>query len=192
MNSRLFFLLLICLCPLSACVPAFVAAGAASAGGAIIYDERSIDIMYHDTEIIQQALYNLKSDPDLKGLTHINVTCFNYTVLIVGQVARPELRAKAYKLVSDIPGVKRIYNEITVEGLTSAATRSSDTWITTKVKSAMLAEKGLHAAQIKVVTENGVVYLMGLVTQKRAEIATNVARSVMGVRKVVRAFEYLQ
>lgn len=192
MNNKLIIVLLSCIYPLSACVPAFVAAGAASAGGAIIYDERSLDTMYHDTEITQQALHNLKSDPDLKGLTHINVTCFNYTVLMVGQVARPELRTKAYKLVSDIPSVKRIYNEIAVEGLTSAATRSSDTWITTKVKSAMLTEKGLHSAQIKVVTEDGVVYLMGLVTHKHADIASNVARSVMGVRKVVRAFEYLQ
>jgi len=184
------FLLLVCLYPLSGCAPVIVAAGA-SAGGAVIYDERSLDTIYHDAEITQQAQYNLKSDPALKGLTHINVTSFNGTVLMVGQVARSELRPKAYQLVSDIPGVKHIHNELTVEGLTSAATRSSDVWITTKVKSAILAEKGLHSAQIKVLTENGVVYLMGLVTQKHADTATNVARSVMGVRKVVRAFEYL-
>ena len=185
-------LLLICLCyPLSGCAPAIVAAGA-SAGGAVIYDERSLDTMYHDTEITQQAKYNLKSDADLKGLAHINVASFNRTVLMVGQVARPELRAKAYKLVSDVTGIKRIHNEVTVEGLTSTSTRSNDVWITTKVKSAMLTEKGLHSAQIKVVTENGVVYLMGLVTQKHADIATNVARSVAGVRTVVKVFEYLQ
>lgn len=184
------FLLLACCNLMSGCAPVLVAAGT-SAGGVVIYDERSLDTIYHDTEITQQAQYNLKSDPDLKGLTHINVASFNGTILMVGQVARPELRPKAYQLIRDIPGVKHIHNELTVEGLTSATTRSSDVWITTKVKSAMLAEKGLHSAQIKVLTENGIVYLMGLVTQKHADIATNVARSVMGVRKVVRAFEYL-
>ena len=184
------FLFLIFLPLLSGCAPAIIAAGA-SAGGAVIYDERSLDTIYHDIEITQQAQYNLKSDPDLKGLTHINVASFNGAVLMVGQVARPELQAKAHKLISDIIGVKHIHNELTVEGLTSAGTRSSDVWITTKVKSAMLAEKGLHSAQIKVLTENGVTYLMGLVTQKHANTATNVTRSVMGVRKVVRVFEYL-
>ena len=183
-------LLAICLYPFYGCAPVIVAAGA-SAGGVIVYDERSLDTMYHDAEITQQAQYSINSDPDLKQLSHINVASFNRTVLIVGQVTEPELRTKAYKLVSEVPGITRIHNEITVENLTSAKIRSNDIWITTKVKSALLAEKGLHSAQIKVVTENKTVYLLGLVTQKHADIATNVTRSVMGVNKVVRAFEYL-
>lgn len=183
--------LVFCLYLLQGCAPVIVAAGA-SAGGVIIYDERSLDTMYHDAEIAQQAQYNIKSDSDLKERSHINIASFNRTVLIVGQVTEPELRAKAYKLVSEVPGIARIHNEITVENLSSAKTRSNDTWITTKVKSALLAEKGLRSAQIKVLTENKTVYLLGLVTQKHADVATNVARSVIGVNKVVRAFEYLQ
>lgn len=183
-------LLLMGLNLLSGCAPVIVAAGA-SAASAVIYDERNIDAMYHDAEIAQQARHNIKTDPELEGLNHISIASFNGNVLMVGQVARSELSSKAYQLVNEVQGVKHIHNEVTVEGLTSTATRSNDAWITTKVKSAMLAEKGLHSAQIKVITENGVVYLMGLVTQRHAEIATTVARSVKGVRKVVRAFEYL-
>jgi osmotically-inducible protein OsmY len=192
MYKKLFLVvLIICLYPLPGCAPLIVAAGA-SAGGVVIYDERSLDTMYHDAEITEQAQYTIKSDPDLKKLSHLNVSSFNRTVLIVGQVSQAELRAKAYKLVSEVSGITRIHNAITVENLTSAKTRSNDIWITTKVKSALLAEKGLRSAQIKVVTENKTVYLLGLVTQKNGDIASNVARSVTGVNKVVRAFEYLQ
>ena len=109
----------------SGCAPVLVAAGA-SAGGAVIYDERSLDTIYHDAEITHQAHYNLKSDPDLKDQTHIQVSSFNTTVLMVGQVPNPELRAKAYKLVSEVHGVTRIHNELTLDRPSSTTTRSKD------------------------------------------------------------------
>src|SRR5262249_27678907 len=97
----------------------------------------------------------------------------------------------AYNLVNNIPHIKRIYNEVVITQPTSNMVRSKDTWITTKVVTKMLAEKGLRSTQIKVVTENSVVYLMGLVTHSQGNLAAVVASQVSGVTQVVKLFEYL-
>jgi osmotically-inducible protein OsmY len=88
-----------------------------------------------------------------------------------------------------VKNVSRVYNEITVEAPTSSWQRSHDAWITTKIKTEMLAKPGLHSTQIKVITENDVVYLMGVLSERQATIAINVARQVDGVIKVVKVFE---
>jgi osmotically-inducible protein OsmY len=188
MKLRLLFLGIFA-ASLSACVPAALVVGA-TAGGAIVYDNRSIKTMAKDKESELQADLKLRQDSQLKT-AHIDATTFNQIMLLVGQAPTAEISQRAYDVVSRIPNIKRIYNEITIGQPTSLARRSQDTWITTKVKTKMLAEKGLHSTQIKVVTENGVVYLMGLVTRSQGNLAAEVASRISGVQKVVKLFEYL-
>ncbi len=122
---------------------------------------------------------------------NISVTSFNGYVLITGQVPDESMKAKTSDGIRDIRGVRRIYNELVVSGNTSALTRSSDTWLTTKVKSSLLASEEIQGNRVTVVTEDGVVYLMGLVSQAEAERIVEVARSTGGVEKVVQIFEWI-
>lgn len=175
----------------AAAVPIAVVAGAA-AGGAVIYDKRSFKTMSEDQNARSYAQSWLNSDSVLKGRSHISISVFNQIALLVGQAQTPEIRDRAYQIVSRVKNIKRIYNEITITQSISTLRRANDDWITTKVKTAMLAKPGLHSTNLKVVTENNVVYLMGLVTRKQATLATDAARRVSGVKKVVRVFEYEQ
>jgi osmotically-inducible protein OsmY len=93
--------------------------------------------------------------------------------------------------VADVPKVRKVHNEVVVAAPSSMLSRSGDTLTTGKVKTALVNDEGIDAARVKVVTENGVVFLMGLVTQKEADSATEVARRVGGVQRVVRIFEYI-
>ena len=162
----------------------------ATAGGAVVYDKRSFKAINEDrhaTEIAQTLIDHSKT---LKGRSHISVATFNHIMLMIGQAQTPELRDYAYKLVSNVKHVQRIYNEVIIAGSTSLIQRANDAWITTKEKASMLAAKGLNSTQIKVVTESSVVYLMGLVSREQGKLAANVARRVPGVRKVVKVFQY--
>ena len=178
--------------PLVGCVPAVIIAGAAGAtiGGAVIYDKRSYKVMNQDHNARVYAQQRIDKDPMLKGHSHISVAVFNNIALLVGQAQTPEIRDRAYQIVSKTPNVKRIYNEITIAGPTSTMQRANDSWITTKVRTAMLGKSGLHSSNLKVVTENGVVYLMGNVSRQQAALATSVARRILRVTKVVKVFEY--
>ncbi|WP_200821211.1 BON domain-containing protein [Oceanicoccus sp. KOV_DT_Chl] len=146
---------------------------------------------YLDDEIIEtKALVNIdKADPEL-AQSHIVVVSYNRIVLLAGQVRSEELRQLAAATVAKIGNVRRVNNEITVSGTSSLVARSNDSWITTKVKTKLLADSAIEGGRIKVVTENGVVYLMGLVTKDEASRAAEAARTTAGVQKVVRIFEY--
>jgi len=175
---------------LSACVPVLLVAAGATLGGAVVYDKRSVTTMAEDRDAASRLLKQISEEPELKSQTHIIISTFNHVLLLAGQATTEEQRNRVYQMASSVPHLKRIYNEITIEPPTSGSVQAEDSWITTKVKSKMLAEKGLSSTEIKVVTENSVVYLMGLVTHKQADLAATVASSVSGVSKVVRIFEY--
>ncbi len=191
--SRIKKLFIVCCLPifLSACIPAALVLGA-TAGGAVIYDKRSMNTILHDQEAATQAAHRINNDPTLKKGAHIVLAVFNHVLLLVGQTKTQQQRDTAYNLVTGIKNVNRVYNEITIQKPTSVWRRSKDAWITTKVKSEMLAKKGLRSTQIKVVTENAVVYLMGVITHQQANLAADVARRVHGVTKVVKVFQYPQ
>lgn len=176
---------------LSGCLPAVFVAGA-TAGGVVICDRRTVNTMFEDKKITCKALAQLTSEPHLKENSHISVATFNRVVLLVGQARTTELRHRAYELVQAVPNIRRINNEIIIAPPLSPKECSTDIWLTTKVKTAMVAEKGLNSTQIKVLSDDSVVYLLGLVTHEQADIATNVARQVNGVMKVVTLFEYTQ
>lgn len=153
-------------------------------------DKRSFKTMYADKKITCQALAQLNSDRKLRACAHLSVATFNRVVLLVGEAQTPELRRRAFDLIKDIPEIRRITNEVTIEDPLLIEERSNDTWVTTKVKTALLAERDLHSTQIKVITENSTVFLMGLVSHEQASIAVAVTRQVKGVYKVVTLFEY--
>lgn len=183
-------ILLALLMPLSGCIPIALVVGA-TAGGAVLYNQRSLKTQLQDRDAAQRAQDYINEDPELKNRSHISVAVYNHVALMVGQAQTPTLRDRAYQLVQREKNISRIYNEVQIAGATSLLQRSNDGWITTKVKTAMVAERGLKSSDIKIVTENGVVYLMGLVSQQQAKLATNVARRVAGVRKVVKVFQYV-
>jgi osmotically-inducible protein OsmY len=144
-----------------------------------------------DQSIELKGMDVVYSDPDLYNNAHVSVTSYNAIVLLSGQAPTEELRSRAEGLVRDLPKVRVVHNELTIAAPSSLATRTADSWITTKVKSRMLAEKGFDPSRVKVVTENGTVFLMGIVYRREAEEAVAITRQADGVQRVVKLFEYL-
>ncbi|HLB42576.1 MAG TPA: BON domain-containing protein [Gammaproteobacteria bacterium] len=174
---------------LQSCI--FVAGAAAGAAAiAIVYDHRTIQNAVQDTRIANAIVNKIRAIPELKNDSHIEVTVFNRIVLLTGETPNADWRQRAEEIATSTPAVTRVYNQLTIEGPTSTLTRTSDSWITTKIKSEMLATEDLKSSSIKAITENGVVYLMGMVTREQAEIAIDIARQVSGVQKVVKIFQY--
>ncbi len=175
---------------------AFVAlGGAAATGAAIVQDRRPKTLMANDERIEIKANLELNAYDSLRDKTHFNVTSFNGIVLLTGEAPNEQLRNKISSIVRIINGVKVIQDHIHVMKPTNYSSRSKDTMITTKVKSALLKSNklpGFDSAHIKVLTENQRVYLMGLVYQPEAEAATEITRRVKGVKQVIKVFEYIE
>lgn len=188
--NTLLFLSLISL-SLSACMSGAVIGSTAVAGSVILFDKRSTTTMVEDHNITQQIGTKIAEDKTLQNNSHISVAAFNHLVLLTGQAPSVHARNNALKYAQQTKNVKRVYNEIRIGKPTTALTRTNDTWLTTKVKTNMLTTDGLRSGQITVVTEDATVYLMGLVNHLQADMATDVARQVTGVKKVVKLFEYL-
>jgi osmotically-inducible protein OsmY len=179
---------LIFISSLYGCAAPLVVAGGAAAG-ATAADRRTTGTMVDDNSIelkISNAIY---SDAGMKKSVHINTTSFNGIVLLSGEAATAEMRNKSARLAQKVANVRQIHNEIFVAPLSTLKARSGDSWITTKTKTVMLGTKGVNALNIKVVTENQIVYLMGLVNRDEANIAANVARNISGVKQVIKLFE---
>ena len=131
-----------------------------------------------------------KSDPGFAN-AHLIVVSYNGTVLLAGQVASRELKQKAQEVAQRVAKVRRIHNELEIGGSISYLARSNDTWLTGKVKSKLLANSRTDANKLKVVTENGTVYLMGILRHAEADSVVDVTSQVYGVRQIVKVFEYL-
>ncbi len=184
----------ICLCLLfcsslllQSCAPLL----AGAAGGSLVNDNRSFKETLTDRNITYQAQNALDENPELKQQAHLSIATLNGVVLIVGQAPSKDMEKEAIKLIQTVPQVSRIYNEINIAEPTDAKQRLHDSWITTKVHSAMLVESGLHSALIKVITENSVVYLLGLTSHTQADLAAQVASKIGGVQKVVKLVQYV-
>jgi osmotically-inducible protein OsmY len=130
------------------------------------------------------------SDPEFES-AHLVVVSYNALVLLAGQVETEALQEKATQVASSLAKVRGVHSELEVGGPTSLMARSNDAWLTSKVKSKLIANKRLQGSRIKVVTENGVVYLMGLIPREEGDEAAETARTVYGVQKIVKVFEYL-
>jgi osmotically-inducible protein OsmY len=159
-------------------------------GAMMVNDERSFQTQLDDTNADFNISSALSSHDDLKNQTNVTGVVMNSNVLMIGQAPNSMLRDKAIRTVQDLKIGGKIHNQIRIGNPTSFTTRSNDTWITTKVKSRMLSEDNLDVTNIKVVTENGEVFLIGLVERQQADLAVDVARNTAGVRKVIKVFEY--
>src|SRR5262249_10897020 len=141
-------------------------------------------------EIANKISDRIRKVPELRNESHVEVSVFNRVVLLTGETPNPAWKQQAEDIAKTVPEITRVYNQLTIQGPTSSLTRTSDSWITAKIKTEMLATEDLKSGSIKVVTENGVVYLMGIVNREQADIAVDIARQVSGVQKVVKIFQY--
>jgi osmotically-inducible protein OsmY len=174
------------------CAPVVV--GGAAAGGAAVYDRRTVGSFVDDEGVELKTRMAIFNDKDLNSQIHINITSFNGIVLLSGEAPTAELRARAENITRGVEKVRLVHNEMSIAAPSSIMTRSSDTLITGKVKTSMFGIKGLEGfspTRVKVVTENGTVYLMGMVYRTEAAAVTEKARQVSGVQRVVKLFEYL-
>ena len=171
-----------------------VVIGGAATGAAIAYDRRDAETVVDDQKIELRALDIKDKNPQLAEQTQISATSYNRLVLLTGQAASVDASRRFAGLVARIPGVKRVINEVQIGPNISLAQQSSDSYLTGKVKAALIGvdAEEFEATRIKVVSHDGAVYLMGLETQREAEIAVEEARTIGGVAKVVRVFEYIQ
>jgi osmotically-inducible protein OsmY len=173
---------------LSACVP-LVMGGAFVGSTMVATDRRTSGAQLEDEGIELRA--NNRIGQALSDQVHINVTSYNRQVLLTGEVPTATDKQKLDDLVLKVENVRSVVNEVAVLGTTSLSQRSSDTLVTGKVKASLVDARDLQSNVFKVVTERGVVYLMGRVSQREADRATELARNVSGVQKVVRVFEIL-
>lgn len=132
-----------------------------------------------------------KANPDLDKSSHIVVSSYNGVVLLAGQTPRADLKSLAEQTASQVQRVKTVHNELQVIEPSSILARNNDAWLTTKIKSQMLTDANVPGSRIKVITENGIVYLLGLLTQEEATRATSLVQGVSGVQKIVKLFEYI-
>ena len=172
---------------LSGCV-ALVVGGVAGAAAASV-DRRTLGTQADDKAIAVKVDMRL---PKLTGPdVHINANSFNRVVLLTGEVKDETMKAAVEREVRSIDGVVSVANELTIAGPATYTARANDSLITTKVKASLVDMKTISATSIKVVTERSVVYLMGRVTQREGQVASDVARGVSGVSKVVKIFDYI-
>lgn len=181
-------------CGLQGCglveVPVLLAAGAGGAGVMMAQDRRTSSAYLGDQNIENKS--NAAIDAVFKdNRTHVNVTSFNGNVLISGEAATAADRLEVARIVAGIDGVRLVYNQLVVGLPTSLSSRSNDTMITSDVKLGMTRVKDFHSDYVKVVTENGTVFLMGMVQHAEATIAADVASTSNGVQRVVKLFEYI-
>ena len=153
--------------------------------------ERTIGQQMTDESIETKAKVNINASDEGYDDAHLSIVSFNGFVLLAGQVPSEALKTLATDVVRKIEGVRRIYNELEIGPATSLGTRSHDTWITTKVKSKLLASSATPGARVKVVSENSVDYLMGLLTEEEADRVSLEAGEVSGAERVVQLFELI-
>ena len=173
---------------LQGCLPV-VAASAVSGGALATLDRRSLGTQTDDETVEWKA--SSRVGEKFSDNVHLNFTSYNRKVLVTGEVPSEEVKGEIERIVAGIPQVQGVYNELAVAPVTSFSTRSNDSYITTRVKSRFVDSGKFSAVHVKVVTEAGVVYLLGLVTQREADSAIQVARTTSDVKKVVNLLEII-
>ncbi|SFC54754.1 division/outer membrane stress-associated lipid-binding lipoprotein [Pseudoalteromonas denitrificans] len=154
-------------------------------------DRRTIGSQIDDNSIEIKATLEIQGNKQLEKYSNISVISLNGIVLLLGQSPTEEMKSQAQKLIKNIPAVKKIHNQIRISSNVGITTKTFDTWLTSKVKTMLLTDETVSGNNIKVVTENGEVFLMGLVQQSEGQKAVDIARNISGVAKVIKVFEYL-
>ena len=186
-TGRTMVLALVLAASLSACAPVIV--GGAVVGSLVAVDRRTSGAQLEDEGIELRAAARIREN--LGDRVHINITSYNRQVLLTGEVPTAQDKQLAEQVVARVENARSIVNELGVMGNSSFTQRSSDALVTGRVKAALVDARDLYASAFKVVTERGITYLMGRVTQREADRGTDIARSASGVQKVVRLFEII-
>ncbi|CAH7025341.1 putative hemolysin [Vibrio chagasii] len=172
---------------LSGCAGIFIAGAATTAN--IVTDTRNTKEIWNDNNIEFEVAAITNKQP-YRGSVRVTASSYRGSVVLMGQATTDAERRSFESQAKDVPGVDTIHNQIRVKEPLSVSAISKDSWITTKVKSALLANSELNGIKVKVITEDSEVFLLGLVSREHADIATEVARNISGVKQVIRAFEY--
>ena len=188
-NFKFIVLLIISIMILQGCATAVVTGGAA--GASLVHDRRSTGSVIDAQGIEFKASYALFNNDEIYDQSHINVTSYNGIVLITGETLTEALKQKVTAKIKAIPRVRRVHNELIIAAPSALPSRSSDTWITSKIKSKLTTASDVDPFYIKVVTEHGVVYLMGMVSRAEADRAVEITATSAGVQRVIKIFEYL-
>lgn len=154
--------------------------------------ERTAGAVVEDQSIETKILVNLRSQVPAFKSSRLQVVSYNGVVLLAGQVPTEALKARAAEIASQASAkIKRIHNELDVSNNSTFLTRSNDAWIGTKARTVLMTSDEVPSSQIRVIAENGAIYLMGLISQAEGDRAANLVRNVSGVKKVVKVFEYI-
>ena len=172
---------------LQGCVPVLIGAGGAMAF-TTMEDRRSTGIQIDDEGI--ELRVSSRIGERYADLVHVNATSYNRTVLLTGEVPDARTREDVEKITRAVPGVRGVSNELEIAGISSLGARTNDSYVTSKVKASFIDTGKFSPVHVKVITENGVVYLLGIVFEEEGTQAAELARTVAGVRKVVKIFEY--
>ncbi|MDC9719669.1 MAG: BON domain-containing protein [Gammaproteobacteria bacterium] len=175
-----------CFVIVSACTPVLSSKPVTDTKGS-----RSLGTLYNDQLIETTTIDSILRGSPLLESAHISAVSVNGIVLLVGQVPSESTKLLAGAKAREVTNARKVHNELLVSGPSSYVVRTNDTLITTKVKAHMVGEPAFPATRVKVVTENGVVYLMGLVTHAEAEWAVKVSSAASGIQRIVKVFEYI-
>ena len=172
---------------LSGCAGIFIAGAATTAN--LVTDTRTTKEIWNDNNIEFEVAAITNKEP-YRGNVRVTASSYRGTVVLMGQASTDAERRSFESEARKVPGVTNVHNQVRVKAPLSVSEISKDSWITTKVKSALLANAELNGIKVKVITEDSEVFLLGLVSHEHADIATDVARNISGVKQVIRAFEY--
>lgn len=175
---------------LSGCVTAVIA-GVAIATVDILHDRRTVGEYIDDSSIELSATNFLLSRKEIRASAHIKPESWNGILLLTGEIDDEQIKQEVVSYMNTIQGVRQVVDETTITGKTALLSRSNDAWISSKIKSRLLIKTGMDSNRVKVITTRGTVYLMGIVTAEEANTATELARAVRGVARVVKVFEYI-
>jgi osmotically-inducible protein OsmY len=175
---------------LSACAAPLFIAGGAAAGVMVAKDHRSAEVMLNDERIEVSTQERITEDAELLAGSHVNITSYNGVVLISGEVVLPMYKAQIEKMVREEKGVREVRNELRIAQASSSESRRNDTVLTSRVLSRLFDTANIDSTNVKVISENATVYLMGMLSRAEAERVVQVARHTPGVARVVKVFEY--
>lgn len=174
---------------LQGCVAAVIGGGAVAAK--VATDPRTTGTQIDDETLEFKVENAVEKDAQIKAEGRVNAVSYNGRVLLIGQVPNSDVKDTATALAKGVEGVNEVYNELTVSPKISFAQISKDSWLTTQVKSKMFVDGRVKATDVKVISENGEVFLLGKVTQSQANAAADIASKISGVKKVIKVFKYL-
>jgi len=156
------------------------------------HGERTLGAYIEDQSIENKSLINIRNLAPELSKSRVKITSYNGTVLIAGQTASSRSKAKAKDIVKEIRHVERVYNALEISGSSSILVKLNDTWLTFKVKLALMMDRNTPSSRVKIVTENSSIYLMGLLKHKEESAVITRIRQIRGVQKIVKLTEYIE